>query len=274
MVTVHFHTIHCHTPRQRSWISAGFRTVTRSAVQVPLLRSTSVDAALAACVAVGALASGDVQAKRRILDAGGCAALVELLLRGTSSHPLTEHTVFTGAGHGPQIPAGLVWDTADAVDNALMRARCGLAATPPIPATRTNPPAHRPQAESRAMPGAEDAEGACMPDGGPEGVASKLACQGTAAALRDVVVMLGAVLDATSASAMQQLSLAMYSRPLAGVTKGVLGATASLAAALTSRRCPLQPTEGAAHFHCARAHCNPTNCSAALGTADRVYASC
>lgn len=107
-----------------------------------------------------------------------------------------------------------------------------------------------------------------MEAGGGEGGldvadAAAHAYEGAAAAAREGVVMLGAVLDATSSSAMQQLSLAMYTRPLATVGKGVRGATASLAAALTSGRCPKQPAQGAA---CACRPLPPRDCPVELAT--------
>lgn len=213
------------------------KSATRRALQVPFLRSADATAAAAACVATGALAFGDVQAKRRVLESGGCTALVELLLRGTYSHSAPAGASFSSAGCGVDTQ----WRTAAEVDAEMIKERCGLAgAGAGAAAAGTAGPAAELAAgpEPVGSPRPEEQPFGADTQGAAGAGAAGHACAGTAAGLREAAVLLGAVLDATSASAMQQLSLTLHSRPLAGVAKGVLGATASLVSTLGSGRCP------------------------------------
>eukprot|EP00892_Ulva_mutabilis_P011206 jgi/Ulvmu1/8458/UM043_0038.1 len=215
-------------------IQAGLRDGGAVEAVVPFLRSADASAAEAACEVTGALAAGDAQAKRRILEAGGCTALVELLLRCASTDRLPAGATFRASSCEMNYGTRAEWHTAAKVEDDMMKDRCGFGGTGAAVAigaaglTACDAAACSRSAGMGLMHADEvDAPGVC-------GAAH--ACPGTAAALREAVVLLGAVLDGTSASAMQQLSLSLHSQPIAGVAKGVLGATASLVAAFGSSR--------------------------------------
>lgn len=214
------------------------------------------DAVQAACRVLGALAFGDNHMKRHLLSSGVATTLVSQLLRCTPVATASHTTSHAPSPVPAQIPASArVVSAARALQDLVLRSSSGAHSGAEHSEAGS---AHEPSSahsNSQQSPAKKDrfAEYSRTKERKPDS-APVFVPPIPPTALAQAAAMLEAVLDSTSATAMQQLVLSVDTAPLMGVATGVLGAVAKVVSPIDCGKMAWTPSTPASPVSCTGAN--------------------
>lgn len=197
-----------------------------------MLRAAQPEAACSACRALGALAFGNTHTKRHLLASGAAATLVSLLLNTpvatSSTHSLMHtHLANTTTTEGPNTKGTAEMNSTSA-NSAKMNTLSSHAADAMRAARALQDLALRSFSGEHSSASEPSIEGSAPADNqnptNSDMNTNTFTPPIPATVFAQAASMLEVVLDSTSATAMQQLSLSVGETPLLGVATGVLGA--------------------------------------------------